>query len=55
MVNLSFMVAVTCLSPRSTRFCVTFDNTITIITVIIFVFIIFYTSSMFHMSYGLNY
>lgn len=52
---LSCLVAVTFHSPRSTRFRVTVDNIVTIITDIIFLFILIYVSSMFHMSYGLNY
>jgi hypothetical protein len=45
----SCLVAVTSLSHRSTRFRVTVDSIITIITVIIFILILIYVSNMFQM------
>jgi hypothetical protein len=51
----SCLVAVNFLSSTSTRFRLTVDSKITIIIVIIFLFILIYASSMFHLSYGLNY
>ena len=52
---LSRLVAVTFISPRSTRFRVTVDSIVTVITVIIFILILIYASRMFRMNYGLNY